>query len=939
VVGGLDEPGLKDLAARVEGITRIPQDLFGTEALMAFTSGSDDTSWGTCADRVKEMGATWDREGLHIIWRNFKCQPDSSKLDSFDWRLVDELMLATARHSIKVVPMIANYTAPDWAIHAKKKDPNMPDSAKIGLPCVLNLFAPVNNLDTINPLNFLAHYVYHFVKRYGTDSFWDSHGIDTSFRVKYLEAGGEANFKLLMSYWDTLHVDYYDSTKNKYWDKTYRVMESTLLNPDGKPCNDTWEARRLLRDEIFYQTLVVVASAAKLACPDIKILAPQIGRPFYAVDSSHEKGSEFLRYLYDRGLHEYADIITASCYQEDSRYFDWNQLKMTVDTIRAIMSDNDDAEKELWATEYGFPVGDDTNCYATRSTQANGVLQAYLSTIDGTEEPFRKIDRISWFYFTRRYNPCIEDSGWALTDSDFNEYPAYFAYKQMTEKLKGKIFNQRLTKDYYFVDPPQVAHAVFYINELENPTDNKKFWVAWKQSGGGSNTATIKFPARTDNATKQFMKYADTSETVPVEANPDGYVTLSIDTKPVYLFENQNDSLYRPDLKIDSLKVLPDTPYAYARCTLYCYLKNAGDKATLDSFSVAFYQDDETLGVYLSTSSLSSDSTRLIKYPVMPIIPGGRLVGQLPVLFKAVANSEKSFVELSYDNNTRYRFAIIQGDNSVPIDWITNPYATAFNQGRHLARNGNDSLNITYENNGEIIHSYSMNKGESWSSVELDSGCFPSIGIDQKKYQWITFWQKGDIICIVKNNQGYSKRMVVFDSDDSTWAGPPAIAMGTVPSGQRPFAYITYPVYVSDAVPNMPLEPPPNCDYSCIKLSILDTVNIAHYIIDSVHVNNPVSYPAVAVTPADYIHLVWQKGGEIWYRTDSVKITYQNWQNITFKTKVNISGSPTVPSKHPFVESYGDKVYAAWREGADTCRARFLEEGKQYHHPFGTPRL
>jgi hypothetical protein len=253
--------------------------------------------------------------------------------------------------------------------------------------------------------------------------------------------------------------------------------------------------------------------------------------------------------------------------------------------------------------------------------------------------------------------------------------------------------------------------------------------------------------------------------------------------------------------------------------------------------------------------------------------------------------------------------------------------------------NETKKLYIVYETDGKVMYSYSQDNGEHWYNEELDNGYFPSIGIDQKNLQWITYWQEGDIICIVKNDQGYSKRMVVFDNGDTCWAGPPAIAMGTIPSypGPRPFAYITYPVYVSDAVPVIPLEPPPICDYSCIKLSILDTVNIAHYIIDDDHVNNPVSYPAVAVTPADYIHLVWQKGGEIWYRTNVGKITYQNWQNITLQNKINISVSPTVPSQHPFVESYGDKVYAAWREGNETEPGEILRRMKKISSPLWDP--
>jgi photosystem II stability/assembly factor-like uncharacterized protein len=278
-----------------------------------------------------------------------------------------------------------------------------------------------------------------------------------------------------------------------------------------------------------------------------------------------------------------------------------------------------------------------------------------------------------------------------------------------------------------------------------------------------------------------------------------------------------------------------------------------------------------------------------------------------------------------------------QGDwsDSVLV-WIPNnpsnsPYATAFNQGRHLVRIPNDTFHFVYSNNGKIFYSYSINMGVTWSREELENGYFPSIAIDQKNYRWITFWQDGDIICIVKNDQGYSKDTVIFDCGDTCWAGPPAIA---VHPGQQPFAYITYPVYVSEAVPNIPLGPPVECNYSCIKLSVLDTIDIAHYIIDEEEENKPVCFPSLAVTPGDYLQLVWQRDGEIWYRTNNGKILPQNWKNITFQDKLNISSSSTVLSQHPFIESYGDYIYAAWREGEDTLPGEIYRRKKMRTSPY-----
>jgi len=250
-----------------------------------------------------------------------------------------------------------------------------------------------------------------------------------------------------------------------------------------------------------------------------------------------------------------------------------------------------------------------------------------------------------------------------------------------------------------------------------------------------------------------------------------------------------------------------------------------------------------------------------------------------------------------------------------------SPYATAFNQGRHLIRfNENKELHIVYETEGKIIYSYSTNNGEHWSKEEISYGYFPCIGIDQKGLPWVTFWREGDIVCKVKKPDNSWKEIIIYDGNNTCWAGAPAIAMGTLPKeGVIPppqsFAYIIYPVYQGDGIPEMPAPGPYPSYYNCIMLSILDTVNIVYYLIDEGDGDNPVAHPAVAVTPADLLHLVWQKGGEIWYITNYGKISYDNWQNVSMRDKRNISESPGILSQHPFVESYGDKVIVAWREG------------------------
>ena len=256
----------------------------------------------------------------------------------------------------------------------------------------------------------------------------------------------------------------------------------------------------------------------------------------------------------------------------------------------------------------------------------------------------------------------------------------------------------------------------------------------------------------------------------------------------------------------------------------------------------------------------------------------------------------------------------------------SSPYATALNQGRHIARwNKNAVLHVTYEDEDKVFYTYSTDNGESWTSEELGTGNFPSITLDHKDNPWIAYWKDGDIVCKVKRENDSWKTMTVYDGNGTTtWAGAPAIAMGTLPELESippnpplptDFAYITYAIYEGEEMPDMPSSPPYTSTYSCIKLSVLDTIDMAHYSLDEGDGESPVGDPAIAVTPADYIHIVWQKEDEIWYSTNLDVITYSNWKNIQMHESMNISESPEEPSLHPFAESYGDKLYVAWKEG------------------------
>jgi hypothetical protein len=76
------------------------------------------------------------------------------------------------------------------------------------------------------------------------------------------------------------------------------------------------------------------------------------------------------------------------------------------------------------------------------------------------------------------------------------------------------------------------------------------------------------------------------------------------------------------------------------------------------------------------------------------------------------------------------------------------------------------------------------------------------------------------------------------------------------------YAYVVYPVYEGERGPDIPVPQPPEfTTYSGIYITLFDTtgVNKVTQVIDEGNSDIVVSHPCVAVTPADLIHICWQR--------------------------------------------------------------------------------
>ena len=255
----------------------------------------------------------------------------------------------------------------------------------------------------------------------------------------------------------------------------------------------------------------------------------------------------------------------------------------------------------------------------------------------------------------------------------------------------------------------------------------------------------------------------------------------------------------------------------------------------------------------------------------------------------------------------------------VPEKPATSPYATSFNQGKHLIRTPNSKeIFTTYESNGKIYLSLTGDEGENWETEEIDQGFYPCVGLNYRGLPWIAYTMDGDLFCKMKRADGSWKEILIFDGDERHWAGPPSMQLATMPIEEDviDYAYIAYAVYDGKISENPGPQPPSEIEHSYIYVSLFDTtgIDIVTHLIDEGNADIPLSHPCVSVTPSDLIHIVWQQKGEIIYITNTEKVTPENWREVEWTPKYSLSNTADI-SEHPFVESYGDIVSVVWKEG------------------------
>jgi len=253
-----------------------------------------------------------------------------------------------------------------------------------------------------------------------------------------------------------------------------------------------------------------------------------------------------------------------------------------------------------------------------------------------------------------------------------------------------------------------------------------------------------------------------------------------------------------------------------------------------------------------------------------------------------------------------------QGEIQVYQMMTDDPLALAYNGNRHLVRKPrSEELHLVYTNEDEIIYRYSSNGGTDWSLPEtIGAGEFPALALDSDNLPSVA-WTDEEGGLWYRRKTSTTSWSDVYHLDNPTSSvdlhlnSPPSIAIhesnpNTVHilvtrSGLIPQYKHTYAHTLEDFA--FPINDPGQGWFDIIeeKLGPLEPPLRSFPSIARCEVNNS-------------LHATWQRVDTICYAAKPRNDWWVNWG-----APFELDG---LQSAHPFVETYGDSIFAVWQNQA-----------------------
>ncbi len=230
-----------------------------------------------------------------------------------------------------------------------------------------------------------------------------------------------------------------------------------------------------------------------------------------------------------------------------------------------------------------------------------------------------------------------------------------------------------------------------------------------------------------------------------------------------------------------------------------------------------------------------------------------------------------------------------------------------------------DLSHLIFQSNDTIFYASSTTNG--WTMAEtIGIGKLPCISLDREGKPCISYLSpdNSNLLCAIRDG-GTWQRETIFGPEhhgeyEPESIGQPSMLYNINPDSpsNEPMAYLVCSFSSAGAT------------NSFVQFIPFDTMTVFYPSpLDIGLISDELSNPCIGITPEDLLHVVWQRKRDntrsIYYTVTLEGVTplliYESGGNLPWSEKFPITRDfpYTEPASNPFVEAYGDSVFAVWR--------------------------
>ena len=239
--------------------------------------------------------------------------------------------------------------------------------------------------------------------------------------------------------------------------------------------------------------------------------------------------------------------------------------------------------------------------------------------------------------------------------------------------------------------------------------------------------------------------------------------------------------------------------------------------------------------------------------------------------------------------------------------WQIGESASYPNQGRHLGRTVNTTNCYPVFQGEKAVFWQSRNSQTVNPPVGISDGKYPTVAVSPEGLSWTCYTTEAEteqhLKCQIRNEFSMED-ITIFDAE-SIFA--PSLILATKIGDM---GYVVYTIKDQGQY--------------VIRFAAFDQDGVYYQTcLDHGNSDHLVCKPTISITPADFVHIVWQKfdnnTNRIFYITtlapfspDMIRNGYEpQWSSFD---RVSTPEWPTTePASNPFVEACGDQVYVVWK--------------------------